>query len=177
MYQKKLKIFQSTLSVRRATVSTHKWLYQTSYFNPRSPWGERHGLLLRIGSNFLFQSTLSVRRATCYNQKKKAFPSRFQSTLSVRRATVIKKKGLYPVGYFNPRSPWGERQVDFSRTFILLDISIHALREESDNTYCRQFNRCLISIHALREESDRQLIKALAYGKTFQSTLSVRRAT
>ena len=57
----------------------------------------------------------------------------FQSTLSVRRAT-----------------PHDQR--DYRRQ----QISIHALREESDRQ-CRgwMFGTGIISIHALREESDR----------------------
>ncbi len=57
-------------------------------------------------------------------------------------------------------------------------ISIHALREESDSP---SFVRSLspnISIHALREESDRvKGMQGVQLPQTFQSTLSVRRAT
>ena len=123
---------------------------------------------------------------------------------------------------FNPRSPWGERHEDLKSKVGKYDISIHALREESDLCMCRlwrfsnnfnprspwgerrqqckaswritNFNprspwgerllkklllvMCLaISIHALREESDHILILLHIYISTFQSTLSVRRAT
>ena len=57
-------------------------------------------------------------------------------------------------------------------------ISIHALREESDwqpdSTLCLAF---LISIHALREESDKTGNELVELTVLFQSTLSVRRAT
>ena len=55
----------------------------------------------------------------------------FQSTLSVRRATII----LVLVAWF-------------------IDISIHALRKESDRHTIRPIKRLYISIHALRKESD-----------------------
>ena len=55
----------------------------------------------------------------------------FQSTLSVRRAT---KNDAGRVRHF--------------------DISIHALREESDNLTVTLAAPAVISIHALREESD-----------------------
>ena len=56
----------------------------------------------------------------------------FQSTLSVRRATYDKK---------------AEQKI--------IDISIHALREESDGILLSQVLGVVpISIHALREESD-----------------------
>ena len=77
-----------------------------------------------------FQSTLSVRRATC-RRGELVTSDIFQSTLSVRRATITR--------FWN-----GSR----------FQISIHALREESDwyRADSRQPRR--ISIHALREESD-----------------------
>ena len=59
--------------------------------------------------------------------------------------------------HFNPRPPRGERRGLNRSKGILLDISIHALREESDlggDVILNQ--RRTISIHALREESDRK---------------------
>ena len=56
----------------------------------------------------------------------------FQSTLSVRRATDV-----------------------ICNALGVLDISIHALREESDRTVFNHLRDGIgISIHALREESD-----------------------
>ena len=79
---------------------------------------------------------------------------RFQSTLSVRRATVVLV------------------------AFVLQgDISIHALREESDRRTGHRMSRTEISIHALREESDPMNVTTRAWAYIFQSTLSVRRAT
>ena len=60
----------------------------------------------------VFQSTLSVRRATAFGPNGMT-PPVFQSTLSVRRAT----RRLLP--------GWN-----------LKDISIHALRKESDPRLC-----------------------------------------
>ena len=57
-------------------------------------------------------------------------------------------------------------------------ISIHALREESDDTVTGSVeNTVTISIHALREESDFFGIRKAVSFFLFQSTLSVRRAT
>ena len=55
----------------------------------------------------------------------------FQSTLSVRRATAVSHGHL--------------RQQN---------ISIHALRKESDKPFAKKFRWNAISIHALRKESD-----------------------
>ena len=57
------------------------------------------------------------------------------------------------------------------------DISIHALREESDLFPGRFGGHVEISIHALREESDPCPDKYITAAMEFQSTLSVRRAT
>ena len=101
------------------------------YFNPRSPWGERrlgypkqyvrqtisiHAP--RGGSDECgktqpqgekeFQSTLPVGGATT-QRKRQSGNSRFQSTLPVGGATIIFMAFSFPPGYFNPRSPWGER--------------------------------------------------------------------
>ena len=57
------------------------------------------------------------------------------------------------------------------------EISIHALREESDPAVPQLLHVFLISIHALREESDALWVALRLRCATFQSTLSVRRAT
>ncbi len=82
------------------------------------------------------------------------YPSIFQSTLSVRRAT----------------GTWDSRLHG-------LTISIHALREESDGAVTSTRRPGDISIHALREESDWLKAATHTIADTFQSTLSVRRAT
>ena len=56
-------------------------------------------------------------------------------------------------------------------------ISIHALREESDAGGPVDVRGLLISIHALREESDSSTTATSSAPSSFQSTLSVRRAT
>ena len=78
----------------------------------------------------------------------------FQSTLSVRRATGT---GVHPS--------------------LRQQISIHALREESDADDPWSAPVEPISIHALREESDSRSISQKPGSSAFQSTLSVRRAT
>ena len=59
----------------------------------------------------------------------------------------------------------------------LRQISIHALREESDPTLRAAGRPSPISIHALREESDTLFLVIKSLKSLFQSTLSVRRAT
>ena len=124
--------FQSTLSLRRATVGGCRYFCIIKNFNPRSPCGERLGDILAGALIRPFQSTLSSRRATC-TECELSGASLFQSTLSSRRATLLLSGyvGQHVVfqstlslrratshrwistpvsGYFNPRSPCGERQ-------------------------------------------------------------------
>ena len=79
------------------------------YFYPRSPCGERRGIIWRnfVGRRFL--STLSLRRATC-----------------MRRCTVAGSCHFYP------RSPCGERLHSAGPWQAGYTISIHALLAESD---------------------------------------------
>ena len=58
-----------------------------------------------------------------------------------------------------------------------MPISIHALREESDQARRNVTVYQQISIHALREESDSVTSRRRVTSPRFQSTLSVRRAT
>ena len=57
------------------------------------------------------------------------------------------------------------------------DISIHALRKESDPSMPSAMLMHGISIHALRKESDFFHLQTTRIAAQFQSTLSVRRAT
>ena len=102
--------------------------------------------------------------------------TQFQSTLSVRRATVTRGHigvanisihalreesdesgyALYVVGTVISIHALREESDFLSTVFNIRNyISIHALREESDSSRsCRDNRPAGISIHALREESD-----------------------
>ena len=106
------------------------------------------------------------------------FIIQFQSTLSARRATV------YPdlfskysrISIHALREESDQRRHNASRT--QRHISIHALREESDAERTRfKIVFHIISIHALREESDQYNQNQMFFSFLFQSTLSARRAT
>ena len=123
--------FQSTLPVGGATyIDTDKEI--SSYnFNPRSPWGERHANFGAKKNKKRFQSTLPVGGATP-SLPTCLIVARFQSTLPVggatcrygtpipgRRISIHAPRGgsdgaedepESELFYFNPRSPWGERQ-------------------------------------------------------------------
>ena len=60
----------------------------------------------------------------------------------------------YPVDFY-PRPPRGGRPTSHAHSTSKAGISIHALREEGDNTFPSIIRQISISIHALREEGDR----------------------
>ena len=148
-------IFLSTLSLRRATISSANFNYWSHDFYPRSPCGERPENIQKLISICLqFLSTLSLRRATS-GMAKRPDESEFLSTLSLRRATCASSMSGLLLRHFYPRSPCGERRVAV-------------------------FVRCAaagISIHALLAESDLQVQAILSPSSRFLSTLSLRRAT
>ena len=124
----------------------------------------------------LFQSTLSVRRATklamfyVYRLLISIHALREESDLSSNNNTLM-------ILYFNPRSPWGERQSPNNITTVLSFISIHALREESDCIFYHTQDDWL-HFNPRSPWGERQCKTILpSITATFQSTLSVRRAT
>ena len=78
-------------------------------FNPRSPCGERHSppvILIRV---ILFQSTLPVRGAT--ERKVRCLPAIRISIHAPRAGSdFCRFFAIFPIPYFNPRSPCGERR-------------------------------------------------------------------
>ena len=79
---------------------------------------------------------------------------------------------------FYPRPPRGGRLYRFPGGDSLVDISIHALREEGDTAIIpRSAPSHPISIHALREEGDLACMKHIVEVAEFLSTPSARRAT
>ena len=123
--------FQSTLPVRGATLTATDIVAPPPNFNPRSPCGERRracGLRLIPQSDFNPRSPCGERPPT---EQKSLEGLQFQSTLPVRGATAasywerrgatisihapragsdaLPSKCVATQGYFNPRSPCGER--------------------------------------------------------------------
>ena len=86
-------------------------------------------------------------------------------------------KSSYWRRYFYPRPPRGGRPLALDLGAQVVEISIHALREEGDAPTYAGRQRWLISIHALREEGDMiPTVKFQAF-PAFLSTPSARRAT
>ena len=85
----------------------------------------------------------------------------FLSTPSARRATMILIWYMNADEDFYPRPPRGGRPGQQTANDTPIGISIHALREEGDNSPCVAWEQGRsISIHALREEGDRKSVPA-----------------
>ena len=103
-------LFQSTLSLRRATVRFRSAPLAGRYFNPRSPCGERRH---RLPDRFL-QAVISIHALLAESDQ-------------------AADELWADLHNFNPRSPCGERLHDHRRRSGIRYISIHALLAESDN--------------------------------------------
>ena len=168
--------FLSTPSARRATKGAVSHWYEHGYFYPRPPRGGRHTTIILFCQEVLFLSTPSARRATLSSMAKilrillfLSTPSArratslrvraahlflFLSTPSARRATGLRRARDYGLSDFYPRPPRGGRQVGDLTADEVIQISIHALREEGDLSPHIPDVGGEISIHALREEGD-----------------------
>ena len=169
-------IFQSTLPARGAT----PFFRQKSPIFPISIHAPRTGsdrAVKRGRSSGTFQSTLPARGATGGGSSLPIMDFVFQSTLPARGATDGDNLGKHRIGYFNPRSPHGERRgvcdllvahAIFQSTLPARGatvpddggkssrtISIHAPRTGSDSLLHVEVKRdSWISIHAPRTGSD-----------------------
>ena len=150
----KPNVFLSTPSARRATGSEQTPWRQHDNFYPRPPRGGRRVVGISVSSNQGISihalreegdagTVLHRRKPVRHfyprpprggrrpNQGFSACSSRFLSTPSARRATILVDLWL-----------------------CRFNISIHALREEGDNSRAGVLGDTAISIHALREEGD-----------------------
>ena len=170
-------------------------------FNPRPPWGGRqkpetlatlppsisiHALRgegdLRLSLIKKSESRISIHalrgEGDVGQQKCKVQQRIFQSTPSVGRATMTGTQIFSPVNNFNPRPPWGGRQIVQGYRFPNIIISIHALRGEGDSAYLR----LLLPFRGHFNPRPpwggrRQSLRAQRNPSIFQSTPSVGRAT
>ena len=165
-----------------------------------------HALLAESDTNLAgqrqteqFLSTLSLRRATMALQKQDlangisihallaesdtvAGSCRngvigFLSTLSLRRATHDIMAKLDEINNFYPRSPCGERPNSTASCAAAKDFYPRSPCGERLPEFWSLLSSAGISIHALLAESDSVVSSAGTTGKSFLSTLSLRRAT
>ena len=169
--------FQSTLPARGATnrrQGRHEDL-QISIHAPRTG----SDLLCSLCRRFVAISIHAPRTGSDAIFSAVAFSSSpFQSTLPARGATAPFAGCATSRGYFNPRSPHGERHSRRAVAAPQAAISIHAPRTGSDRAQLvRADGHLTISIHAPRTGSDRRRGGWCPRRSRFQSTLPARGAT
>ena len=147
-------LFQSTPSARRATPWPRRSGRCLLHFNPRPPRGERRN-------------------------RPVAQPDPGAISIHALREESDRRNIHAPPlhDHFNPRPPRGERRCD--RHFRYRSTSFQSTpsaRRATDDVF-PDTTIAQISIHALREESDRGCGRRRACQSRFQSTPSARRAT
>ena len=172
-----MKLFLSTLSLRRATVLRDHDRRGNIHFYPRSPCGERRCKRIRIRRNHaisihallaesddiidaqkatanLFLSTLSLRRATFWNMAH-VEGGEFLSTLSLRRATHGTTSKVRNRRFLSTLSL--RRATDTSRSETSKRRNFYPRSPCGERPKTASFALALpsISIHALLAESDR----------------------
>ena len=126
------RIFQSTLPARGATNLMPTLSTETSYFNPRSPHGERHALndyRRTFAGYFNPRSPHGERRANLQGYN---FNRRISIHAPRTGSDALGFRIPYTYPYFNPRSPHGERRCRIPGIPCRALISIHAPRTGSD---------------------------------------------
>ena len=103
--------FQSTPSVGRATEISPPPLDNNIDFNPRPPWGGRLYALKAYNSKCKISIHALRGEGDCDRLHRFERAFQFQSTPSVGRATFSEALLLFLHGDFNPRPPWGGRQI------------------------------------------------------------------
>ena len=146
--------FLSTPSARRATQCGLFSSRSHSHFYPRPPRGGRREQAAAMGKACAISIHALREEGDESRPPPWAKPVQFLSTPSARRATVWPSKISPPEGYFYPRPPRGGRLRTFEKSSgIQLFLSTPSARRATENYSCIAVIQ-EISIHALREESD-----------------------
>ena len=118
--------FQSTRPIWGATQVDRAGDVRRKNFNPRAPYGARHGRKeWEIGVS-PFQSTRPIWGATSNYIEHLITQALFQSTRPIWGATPDEPTDRDHHPDFNPRAPYGARRLQLKKYFGCSNISIHA---------------------------------------------------
>ena len=146
-----------------------------SYFNPRSPRGERPSRQRQPQAGRTFQSTLPARGAT--GSQHTGLVQTLISIHAPREGSDCHGRGTrWRQADFNPRSPRGERPRQRRTPRRSHGISIHAPREGSDFSHFEQSSLFLFQSTLPARGATRDWLLTCP-SLTFQSTLPARGAT
>ena len=147
------------------------------HFYPRSPCGERPAGSAHDAARLAHFYPRSPCGERLRHGRQPNPPPEFLSTLSLQRATDRGRHGGQQCKHFYPRSPCGERLSMDALESYLINISIHALLAESDDTSMPPtfiFASFLSTLSLRRATSG---TPGPRLHPQFLSTLSLRRAT
>ena len=134
----KFNVFQSTLPVWGATLTTSRRNTRLPYFNPRSPCGERHAQAYTdklIHQHFNPRSPCGERRL---HHPTTPVSNSFQSTLPVWGATIWRQPMLNELSKISIHAPRVGSDILILCIIPHRIISIHAPRVGSDGTSCKR---------------------------------------
>ena len=159
-------LFQSTHSLRSATIHIYLRMYNKSCFNPRTPCGVRQKSKILLQFCKMFQSTHSLRSATAVEE---AVAALLKVSIHALLAECDKRRPLLIAEKysFNPRTPCGVRRPPIGLyNSLRLFQSTHSLRSAT----CLAeppIQRLMVSIHALLAECDDQMSSSLDFSESF----------
>ena len=172
-----VKLFLSTLSLRRATRKTDVPGASEKYFYPRSPCGERQQAKNQQPDDLTFLSTLSLRRATTHPIGVLVTIIKISIHALLAESDFKPPVKTHRQEHFYPRSPCGERlisQADRCTTIPFLStLSLRRATSKSDTATA--FPLSFLSTLSLRRATRKPSIQVQHL--PFLSTLSLRRAT
>ena len=159
-------------------VLKYLWVNLIFHFNPRSPWGERPLGAVKLKRALTISIHALREESDDYFVYLLPLRERFQSTLSVRRATIGGGKTKAGTNNFNPRSPWGERHWRTNQWISYKNFNPRSPWGERQSIASTA--NCLSKDFNPRSpwgERRGRCKTNTACTHSFQSTLSVRRAT
>ena len=169
--------FQSTLPSRGATWRLLGWLSRESYFNPRSPRGERPMQYSFNRGDIIFQSTLPSRGATCARH---GTDTGYRISIHAPLAgsdncNIYKDSGLAEISIHAPLAGSDQSQSVQPNPWKQFQSTLPSRGATKDLRRFRdQFS---ISIHAPLAGSDVVAGHTIPLYRLFQSTLPSRGAT
>ena len=136
------------------------------YFNPRSPRGERRLRYVYVSCGWTFQSTLPSRGATP-SMGRRGISNRISIHAPLAGSDNSRLSGVPVCGYFNPRSPRGERRDDDLIDLLELQFQSTLPSRGATDAATGVVIGGPISIHAPLAGSDVANIPHMRYTKNF----------
>ena len=168
--------FQPTCPVRGTTPAFLLRCVPAPYFNPRAPYGARHGAAGAhcLRGHFNPRAPYGARLAG-------VLICQWRNSISIhvpRTGHDCRRDPRYrPASDFNPRAPYGARRSCPPRKTAAFLISIHVPRTGHDSSPAMAITEAMISIHVPRTGHDNSPFGACPTCTGFQSTCPVRGTT